>query len=141
MADIHVAKPLSSIKDVLSTRYPSESWDLTSQDLEVLQRVARVVAKRASALVAASVYSLYAVREESTVGAGSKANVACAGSIIQHYPDFYKDTQDMLRKLSKLNGQPEDSIELVIAVESSLLGAAVASAEVACAARNKESQV
>jgi hexokinase len=58
--------------------------------------------------------------------------VACAGSVIQFYPGFWAGTQAALDELCGVVGaQGQGRIELCLAEESSLLGAAVGAAVVA----------
>ena len=60
--------------------------------------------------------------------------MACAGAVIQQYPGFMASTQGVLDRLYGLDtetvGKP---VQLCIAHESSLLGAAVGAAVVAAA--------
>lgn len=123
-------------------------------DGEALRQIAMAVSARASRVVAASIYALRSVRDgaaATVLVAPTKAEliegvidgaitatpaavkedtvVACAGAVIQFYPDFRAGTQAALNELC--SEQAQGRIELCLAVESSLLGAAVGAAVVA----------
>ncbi|OBT64601.1 hypothetical protein VE03_06386 [Pseudogymnoascus sp. 23342-1-I1] len=120
-------------------------------DGEALRRVAGAVAARAARVVAAAIYALRSVRDGAPAVAAAvptKAEmvegvmattttkaveedtvVACAGAVIQFYPGFRARTQAALDELCAGAGQGR--IELCLAEESSLLGAAVGAAVVA----------
>ncbi|KFY40358.1 hypothetical protein V495_05472 [Pseudogymnoascus sp. VKM F-4514 (FW-929)] len=127
---------------------------ITEADGEALGRIAIAVSARAARVVASSIYALRSVRDgaaakavtmptkaeliegviEGTLTAtpaAVKENtvVACAGAIIQFYPDFRAGTQAALDELC--GEQDQGRIELCLAEESSLLGAAVGAAVVA----------
>ncbi|OBT73951.1 hypothetical protein VF21_07434 [Pseudogymnoascus sp. 05NY08] len=123
-------------------------------DGEALRQIAGAVSARASRVVAASIYALRSVRDGAAGVAAvvpSKAEliegvldgtltaapaavredtvVACAGAVIQFYPGFRAGAQEALDELCRELGQGR--IELCLAEESSLLGAAVGAAVVA----------
>ncbi|OBT86457.1 hypothetical protein VE02_05339 [Pseudogymnoascus sp. 03VT05] len=126
-------------------------------DGEALRRIAGAVSARAARVVAASIYSLRSIRDGAaatavTAAVPSKAEliegvldgtltatspeavkedtvVACAGAVIQFYPGFRQGAQEALDELCGELGQGR--IELCLAEESSLLGAAVGAAVVA----------
>ncbi|KFY54430.1 hypothetical protein V496_07259, partial [Pseudogymnoascus sp. VKM F-4515 (FW-2607)] len=121
-------------------------------DGEALRRIAVAVSARASRVVAASIYALRSVRDgaaavptkaeliegvlEGTLTAAPAAVkedtvVACAGAVIQFYPGFRAGTQAALDELCGGGGAGQGRIELCLAEESSLLGAAVGAAVVA----------
>ncbi|KFY74862.1 hypothetical protein V499_05140 [Pseudogymnoascus sp. VKM F-103] len=123
-------------------------------DGEALRQIAGAVATRAARVVAASIYALRVVRDgaaavavpskaeliervmEGTITAAAPAAaavredtvVACAGAVIQFYPGFRQGAQEALDELC---GEGQGRIELCLAEESSLLGAAVGAAVVA----------
>lgn len=120
-------------------------------DGEALRRIAGAVSARAARVVAASIYGLRGVRDGAAAAVPTKAEiidgvmagtltatpaavredtvVACAGAVIQFYPGFRQGAQEALDELCGEVGQGR--IELCLAEESSLLGAAVGAAVVA----------
>jgi hexokinase len=121
--------------------------------MATLRKLAAYISMRSSALIAASLYALWDVRidshnavvaelpESSHLRQGAEADldlrktmVAFNGSVIENYPGYLASCQRFVDELVENTGRAENgSIELVAAKESSLLGAAVASA---CAKRN-----
>ncbi|KAI0022922.1 hexokinase-1 [Xylariomycetidae sp. FL0641] len=117
----------------------------THCDISTVQRLASLIAQRSAALLAASVYSLWNLRREAQqeyLDATPAVNgfvpllreseqeaamrctkVAFNGSVIEHYPGYRATCQ---RYLDALVGTDHESIVLVPALESSILGAAVA---------------
>lgn len=112
--------------------------------MEALKSLASFIAIRSSALVATCVHSLWEVRleshreyvadlpESSPARQGAEADlelektmVAFNGSVIENYPGYLASCQ---RYIDDLIGEGKGGIELVLAKESSLIGAAVASA-------------
>jgi len=61
--------------------------------------------------------------------------MACSGSVIQYYPDYRDSCQKFLDALIERSNGKAGCLELTTAVESSILGAAVA---VACIDEEKE---
>lgn len=138
---------LSEARKIFAERHPSTHSPATA-DLFSLRSLASFISIRSSALVATCVYSLSQVRLESdkayvsTVPESSllrkntevelnlkKTTVGFNGSVIEHYPNYLENCQryaDELVAGSECIGM--GGIELVPAKESSLLGAAVASA-------------
>lgn len=136
---------LAEAKEIFSTRHPSSHVPTTS-DLSALRSLASFISTRSSAIIATCVYTLWDVRRESQqtyiatqppsspqrqaaeadldVG---KTMVAFNGSVIEQYPNYLTNCQRYIDELVEGNGGGE-GIELVPAKESSLLGAAVASA-------------
>ncbi|KFY24948.1 hypothetical protein V493_04928 [Pseudogymnoascus sp. VKM F-4281 (FW-2241)] len=127
---------------------------IVESDGEALRQIAVAVAARAARVVAAAIYSLRSVRDGAAgtaVATPTKAEliegaiegthtatpaavkedtvVACAGAVIQFYPGFRAGTQAALDELC--SEQAQGRIELCLAEESSLLGAAVGAAVVA----------
>jgi len=141
---------LAEAKKVFSDRHPSTHRPTTA-DLLFLRSLASFISVRSSALVATCVYSLDEVRLESDKAYVSslpessplrqaaeaelslgKTMVAFNGSVIEHYPKYLENCQRYVDQLVEGSDCPEmGAIELVPAEESSLLGAAVASACVA----------
>lgn len=128
----------------------------TIADLAAIRTLATLIARRCSALLAASVISLWELRHETeeeyiqklssspsqqqppaseTVAeakaenALSRTKVAFNGSVIEHYPNFRQNCQSYIDDLVSASTNP-GAVDLVPALESSILGAAVA---LACA--------
>ena len=140
-------------KEIFASRHPS-SHIPTTVDLLALRSLASFISTRSSALVATCVYTLWDVRLEShkalvatlpecserrqAVAADldlKRTTVAFNGSVIENYPGYLSSCQQYVDRLVGSKGSPEDgSIELVPAKESSIIGAAVASA---CAKRDE----
>jgi len=102
-------------------------------DIELLRLIAYHTSRRAAAVIAASLHALWTLRSEG-VDAKQIANeqtiIACNGSVVEHYPDFMKTLQASLDALIVRSGGRAGSLGLMIAKESSILGAAVAVASV-----------
>lgn len=86
-------------------------------------------------MIAVSLQALWVLRAEveeqsRDFEAGQSQNpmiVACCGSVIQNYPGFQEDCQKYLDALIERTGSTNlRKLQLLIATESSLLGAAVA---------------
>ncbi|KAG9254668.1 uncharacterized protein F5Z01DRAFT_86407 [Emericellopsis atlantica] len=138
---------LSHAKQVFAERHPA-SHQPTTSDLFGLRALASYVSIRSSALVATCVYTLWDIRLEShkayveslpvasperTAAASDlqlgKTMVAFNGSVIEQYPNYLGNCQRFANDLVLANGSSQaGTIELVPAKESSLIGAAVASA-------------
>jgi hexokinase len=132
-----------SIK-LFSDRHPSPH-DPTPADIAALRRIASFVSVRSSALVATCVYTLWELRLETQQKyidslpetsprrpaaeaemTLSKTTVSFNGSVIENYPGYLSSCQRYLDELIDSCGrQDTGGIELVLAKESSLLGAAV----------------
>lgn len=115
---------------ILCERHPSTAPP-TKRDILALHSISSRVTHRASGLVAAAIYALWQLRNEVndiTVGNYTKSSVACAGSVIEHYPGFKAACQEHLDSLVVANGGSTGILKLVSTTESSLIGAAVASA-------------
>lgn len=144
---------LTVAKEVFVSRHPSSHTPTTS-DLFALRSLASFISIRSSALVATCVYSLWDIRLEShrafvsSLPEGSErrqaaqtdldlktTTVAFNGSVIENYPGYLSSCQRYVDQLVDGKGRPEDGvIELVPAKDSSIMGAAVASA---CAKRDE----
>ena len=112
--------------------------------MAALGALASLVARRSAALLAASVFALWELRheteaEDGAAGAGAPppspadTKVAFNGSVIEHYPAYRAHCQAYLDGLVAGSAHP-GRVELVPALESSILGAAVALACVDAAA-------
>jgi hexokinase len=91
--------------------------------------VAAKVSKRATAILAAAVHALWQLTTNAQEGKSEdsrKMMIACHGSVIQSYPGFMANCQGYLDELVRSTGCTKDSLVLEEAIESSLLGAAVA---------------
>jgi hexokinase len=64
--------------------------------------------------------------------------VGCNGSVIELYPSFLKNTQNVLDGLTGVGEKGMKKVELEIAIESAIFGAAVA---VACVDHGTKSRV
>ena len=134
---------LGEAKSIFAERHPSSHKPSTA-DMDVLRSLASFISIRSSAIVATCVYTLWDVRLEShreyvaelskssplRQGAHAdleleKTMVAFNGSVIENYPGYLESCQ---RYVNELVGESKGGIELVLAKESSLIGAAVASA-------------
>lgn len=102
--------------------------------MAVLSTLASLVTRRSAALLAASVFALWELRHETEAEAGftddndnddNDTKVAFNGSVIEHYPGYRARCQAHLDDLVATSPHP-GHIELVPALESSILGAAVA---------------
>ncbi|RKF78615.1 Hexokinase-1 [Golovinomyces cichoracearum] len=103
----------------------------TRKDMLALRFISSHVIYRASSLVAAAIHSLWQLcNEVRSISSEdySKTLVACNGSVIEYYPGFKVACQSRLDSLVQESGGERGLVKLVIAENSSLLGAAVASA-------------
>ncbi|KAF2672963.1 actin-like ATPase domain-containing protein [Microthyrium microscopicum] len=102
---------------------------MTSEERQLVQRVVQLITRRAASLLAAGIHAMCQLRNSSedkvpAKDADVKERVAigCNGSVIERYPDFRARTQRTLDAL--MHGS--QTVELEIAVESAIYGAAVA---------------
>ncbi|KAK8014460.1 hexokinase-1 [Apiospora arundinis] len=127
----------------------------TIADLTAIRSLASFISRRSAALLAASVFSLWEVRHETEAEyistqtqkqqrhnksaappllvaeaaaehALERTKVAFNGSVIEHYPAYQTNCQRYIDQLVGGQTKHEGAIELVPALESSILGAAVA---------------
>lgn len=146
LAKVEEAKSTAEIRKVLIEFVSDIVYE--DEDLKVIQRIVKAVSKRASACIATAVYALRSVRDNAENASKSTMNssihhddqepkhetVACAGAVIQQYPGFMAATQSVLDRLYELDTETEGKrVNLCIAHESSLLGAAVGAAVVTAA--------
>ncbi|KAI2633463.1 hexokinase-1 [Xylaria nigripes] len=131
-----------------TTAHPC-SIPVTISDISTIRSLASFISCRAAALLSAAVFSLWELRYETTTEATEqsrdssdekpaveddsttllRAKVAFNGSVIEHYPDFLPKCQNYINTL--ISGSENavlttGSIDLVPALESSIIGAAVA---------------
>ncbi|KAK8045332.1 hypothetical protein PG993_005356 [Apiospora rasikravindrae] len=121
---------------------------IEASDLVAIRTLASFISRRSAALLAASVFSLWEVRHETEAeyistrqntaraaplvaeAAAEHAlectKVAFNGSVIEHYPAYQANCQRYIDQLVGGQSKHEGAIELVPALESSILGAAVA---------------
>jgi hexokinase len=129
-----------------AARHPS-TIQPTVADVTFIRDLASLVTRRSAALLAASVFSLWELRHETEseymqsiipdgmeTGSAREAEVdtplpctkvAFNGSVIEHYPQYRSNCQHFLDGLVARSEHP-GSVDLVPAIESSLIGAAVA---------------
>ncbi|KAK8116018.1 hexokinase-1 [Apiospora sp. TS-2023a] len=124
----------------------------TVSDLTAIRALASFISRRSAALLAASVFSLWEMRHETEIEyittqhntsaaraapatlvaeaaaeqALERTKVAFNGSVIEHYPAYQANCQGYIDRLVDGQSKHVGAIELVPALESSILGAAVA---------------
>lgn len=101
-----------------------------------LQTLASLISRRSSAIVAASLFALWQVKNETEARYSSAQSqqelgleghvVAFNGSVIERYPQYLESCQGFIDRLMSSAEVKPGTISLVGAKESSLLGAAVA---------------
>lgn len=117
----------------------------TVADMTFIRTLASHISRRSSAILAASVFSLWELRHETeeeyirsmadgnttsaveaeAESALQRTKVAFNGSVIEHYPQYRSNCQHYIDGLVAQSSHP-GSVDLVPALESSILGAAVA---------------
>jgi hexokinase len=130
---------------IFASRHAS-SVEPTAADIAALQSLSSHIAHRSASIVAASIHALWELKMEaeeellqslpamSSFIAETEAEmqitqttVAYNGSVIEHYPGYLATTQKYINDLVSSSGRGKvDSIKLIAARESSILGAAVA---------------
>ncbi|KAK1579799.1 hexokinase [Colletotrichum navitas] len=127
---------LTSSIDLFVSLY-SSSHTPTSSDISALRSLASFVSRRSAAIIAACLHAVWSMRlealseepeEEASDRLAQESSlvrtmVAYNGSVIECYPGYLAMCQDYV---DALVNQKDRSIELVLAKESSLLGAGVA---------------
>ncbi|KAK8120989.1 hypothetical protein PG999_005109 [Apiospora kogelbergensis] len=110
----------------------------TVSDLTAIRTLASFISRRSAAILAASVFSLWEtpgmrlrhhpllVAETAAEHALERTKVAFNGSVIEHYPAYQAHCQRYIDALVGGQSRHRGAIELVPALESSILGAAVA---------------
>lgn len=125
---------LESSRSLFISRHPS-STEPTTADIIFLRRLASLISRRSSAIVAASLFALWDLKREAEVDGSERALdhhvVAFNGSVIEQYPGYLQNCQTYIDELissstSGSDAKARGSMKLVGAKESSLLGAAVA---------------
>ncbi|KAI1079970.1 hexokinase [Whalleya microplaca] len=136
-----------------TTHHPS-TIPPTVSDMRAIRTLAGLISRRSAALLAASVFSLWDLRhetEDENLNADTsveekeaeaehtleRTKVAFNGSVIEHYPAYRTTCQQYLDGLVAGSAYP-GAIDLVPALESSILGAAVALASAADAKETLE---
>ncbi len=101
-------------------------------ELHFLREIAQLISRRAATYLATALHALWRLRtaaEGLQPGEASHVTIACNGTIVEKYPDFRACCQRQLDELCELSGAAKGAVNLAMAPESSLFGAAVA---VAC---------
>lgn len=118
----------------------------TPSDISAIRTLASFISRRSAALLGAAVFSLWELRYEAAIEQACKGGdekpvveedlsapphtkVAFTGSVIEHYPGYLAKCQNHITTLISGAKNPilaAGSIDLVPAVESSIIGAAVA---------------
>lgn len=105
--------------------------------MSFLRSLASFISRRSSAIVAASLFALWQLKNESEAQCPSVQSpseleltahvVAYNGSVIEQYPQYLQNCQSFIDALISSSGEGEPgTMSLVAANESSLRGAAVA---------------
>ncbi|KAI0894572.1 hexokinase [Annulohypoxylon nitens] len=140
------------------TKHHPTAASPTLSDITTIRTIATFISRRSAALLAASVFSLWELRHETEAEQApvtpkptpsndsgvvlpspsvdeqireieASTKVAFNGSVIEHYPEYLSTCQRYIDDLVAHSQYP-GSVDLVPAIESSILGAAVA---IACA--------
>ncbi|KAI0601944.1 hypothetical protein F4775DRAFT_291133 [Biscogniauxia sp. FL1348] len=126
----------------LTTAHPDFATPPSHTDMFAIRTLASFISRRSAALLAASVFSLWELRHETeddttststgnspstaTTTVAPATKVAFNGSVIEHYPGYLVRCQRYIDGLVGDSASGRGSVDLVPALESSLLGAAVA---------------
>ncbi|EPE05113.1 hexokinase-1 [Ophiostoma piceae UAMH 11346] len=135
---------LEEAHSVFTKAHPSPGA-VSIEDVRFVRTLAQYVSQRSAAIVAASVYGLWALKVETeqellASGLASSSATAAAelaivqertvvsfnGSVIERYPGYLEQCQGVINQLAASSSLAGSAIELVPAKESSLIGAAVA---------------
>ncbi|KAK7552130.1 hypothetical protein IWX49DRAFT_167144 [Phyllosticta citricarpa] len=102
----------------------------TYADLVHVRRICQLVSHRAAAYLATGVHALWELRnkaENLTPATVGHVSISCNGSVIEKYPAFRPLAQRYINELTTLSGaNPAGCVDLELAYESSIFGAAVA---------------
>jgi len=123
---------LVNAAEVLQKHHPLDQPPRT-KDLRFVQQVCKLVTHRAAALLATGVHALWSLYYSSsglTPKSVEAVSMACNGSIIERYPGFRECCQTSLDTLTRLSGCETRCVQLELAYESAIFGAAVAIAVV-----------
>ena len=122
---------LSTSSAYFQKHHPSSLSPPSKSDIVFLRTVSSFISRRAGAYLATTVHALWLLRNEAEAAEGEDdrdISIACDGSVINKYPGFKRTCQQFLDDMIEVDGKG-GSILLEPAVESAILGAAVA---VAC---------
>lgn len=101
----------------------------TSTDLYYVRQVCQLVSHRAAAYLATGIHALWSLRNKSEGFSAADAGhitISCNGSVIEKYPSFRTVSQQYIDELTTRSGAPSRAVDLEMAIESSIFGAAVA---------------
>ncbi|KAF2144870.1 uncharacterized protein K452DRAFT_265293 [Aplosporella prunicola CBS 121167] len=101
----------------------------TYADLLFIRSICQLVSRRAAAYLATGIHALWSLRNRAENLAAADAGhvtISCNGSVIEKYPSFRALCQQYIEDLTRLSGAPPHSVDLEMAFESSIFGAAVA---------------
>jgi len=132
LAKIQSSKSIQEARATFLAAHPTPNTP-SDGDIKLLRLIAYHVSKRSAAIIAASLHALWVLRNDGDDGkmlAKEHTVIACNGSVVERYPDFMKNLQTFLDTLIVRSGGRANSLGLVIAKESSILGAAVAVASI-----------
>ncbi|KAI0483637.1 hexokinase-1 [Xylaria cf. heliscus] len=135
----------STLEKALVAFTSAHPCSTTPADISTIRALACFISRRSAALLGAAVFSLWELRYETTIEqvcedteekpieedltAPPHTKVAFTGSVIEHYPGYLAQCQDYIATLvsgAENTVLAAGSIDLVPAVESSIIGAAVA---------------
>ncbi|KAM0278973.1 hypothetical protein ACHAQH_004839 [Verticillium albo-atrum] len=135
----------STLESAISTfaaRHPSAHTPTTA-DLAFFRDVSALISRRSAAILAASVHAIWDLRLDGVrealpsmsplEAAAAEAElslertmVAFNGSVLESYPGYRNMCQSFIHELIEAGGKPGLGIDLVLAKESSIIGAGVA---------------
>ncbi|KAH7045890.1 hypothetical protein B0J12DRAFT_576898 [Macrophomina phaseolina] len=98
-------------------------------DLYYVRQICQLVSHRAAAYLATGIHALWTLRNESEGLSAAEAGhitISCNGSVIEKYPSFRDLAQQYVDELTERSGAPSRAVDLEMAIESSIFGAAVA---------------
>lgn len=98
-------------------------------DLYYVRQVCQLVSHRAAAYLATGIHALWTLRNKSEGLSAADAGhitISCNGSVIEKYPSFRSLAQQYIDELTERSGAPSHAVDLEMAIESSIFGAAVA---------------
>ncbi|KAF2086656.1 actin-like ATPase domain-containing protein [Saccharata proteae CBS 121410] len=101
----------------------------TYAELFFIRQICQLVSHRAAAYLATGIHALWSLRNKAEGMAPASAGhvtISCNGSVIEKYPSFKPLCQGYVDELTTRSGAPTGSVNLEMAWESSIFGAAVA---------------
>ncbi|KAL0265219.1 N-acetylglucosamine kinase 1 [Diplodia seriata] len=119
---------LSKACTVLQAKHPLTAPP-TYTDLYYVRQICQLVSRRAAAYLATGIHALWALRNNSEGLSAAEAGhvtISCNGSVIEKYPSFRTVSQQFVDELTSLSGASARAVDLEMAIESSIFGAAVA---------------